>query len=400
MRVTLGTPLKTGSTDPALSGLSQAERASRALAESHREPEEPLPLRLLADSIDYRATLRSVAAAIVPAMADWCFIDLLDGDGVPRRVEVAHADPAKADLAVRMRAVPLGIDWSTPSVQTMRDRSPRLIRQIDESVLAWATHDEKHLEILRAIGPNSMVVMPLQSRDRVIGALTLIRSATLPGLAECDLVKVRELAGPASLAIDNARRMADERAARIAAQQEVDVERHERSLAQEGVARLRRLQSIAASLSAPLPPKVAARVAFENGLSMLEPSRATLVGTRDDGSLEMLYAHGWPTDLLDRWRVFPPDAPALVVEAHRTQTPIFIDTVEALQNAYPNVQEIPKLLGDQARAVVPLICDGQSYGAVGLAFRKSRRLGDGEREFMIAVGHLLAQAMARAKLRG
>ncbi len=400
MRVTLGTPVKTGLTDPALSGLSQAERAARALAESRRDSEEPLPIRLLADSIDYRATLRSVAAAIVPDIADWCFVDLLDAEGAPRRVEVAHADPAKADLAVRMRAVPLGIDWSTPSVQTIRDRSPRLIRQIDESVLAWATHDPDHLAVLRAIGPNSMVVVPMLARDRVIGALTLIRSVTLPGLDESDLVKVRELAGPAALAIDNARRMADERAARIAAQQEVDIERHERSLAQEGVARLRRLQSVAASLSAPLPPKVAARVAFENALSMLEPSRATLVGARDDGSLEMLYAYGWPADLLERWRVFPPDAPALVSEAHRTQTPIFIDTVEALQNAYPSVQEIPKLLGDQARAVVPLLCDGRSLGAMGLAFRKSRRLEDGEREFMIAVGHLLAQAIARARLRG
>ncbi|BDG10179.1 GAF domain-containing protein [Anaeromyxobacter paludicola] len=399
MRVTLGTPLRP-TADPSLSGLSQAERAARALAESRRTTEEPLLLRLLTDSVDYRGTLRTVVAALVPSVADWCFIDLIDHEGVPRRVEVGHADPTKGDLASRMRALPMGVDWSTPSVQSMRDRSPRLIRQIDASVLAWATHDESHLEILRAIGPNSMIILPLQSRDRIIGAITLIRSTTLPGFDESNLVALREVAGPAALAIDNARRMADERAARIAAQQEVDVERHERILAQEGVARLRRLQSVAASLSAPLPPVVAARVAFENGFSMLEPSRGTLVGLRADGALEMLYAYGWPADLLERWRVFPADAPALVAEAHRTQTPIFIDTVDALQNAYPNVQELPKLLGDQARAVVPLLCDGRSLGAVGLAFRKSRRLDDGEREFMIAVGHLLAQAIARAALRG
>src|SRR5262245_24912988 len=41
--------------------------------------------RVLAGSLDPEATLTSVARLAVQHLADWCFIDLLDGDGTVRR---------------------------------------------------------------------------------------------------------------------------------------------------------------------------------------------------------------------------------------------------------------------------------------------------------------------------
>ena len=149
-----------------LSHLSQAERAERALAESRREKETSIERALLTSALDLRQTLRVIVSAMVPRLADWCFVDLIDGDGIPRRVEVAHADPAKTPLAQEMRSISFGAGWATPAAQAMRDRSPRLLRDFSEELMHWATHDEHHLAILRAIKPNSLLTVPLVARDR------------------------------------------------------------------------------------------------------------------------------------------------------------------------------------------------------------------------------------------
>ena len=52
---------------------------------------------VLASSLDYEETLRRLCRLAVPTIADFCVVDLLE-DGVIRRVEAAHADPAMADV--------------------------------------------------------------------------------------------------------------------------------------------------------------------------------------------------------------------------------------------------------------------------------------------------------------
>jgi GAF domain-containing protein len=383
-----------------LGHLTQAERATRALAEGRREREVPIDRAFLESALDFRRTLRTLVAAVVPGFADWCFVDLIDGDGIPRRVEVAHADPSKAPLAQEMRALGIGPGSATPAAQTIRDRAPRLYRDVTSEVMTWATHGERHLAVLRAIKPNSLLSVPLIARDRVIGAVTFIRSTSLPGLDEEDLVWAEDLAEPAALALDNARWYQAERAARAAAEDGADRERCERVEAEKGAARLRRLESVSASLSSLLAPAAIARIAVENGLSFLEPSSATVVRATASGDvLEILHAQGWPDDLLLAMRAMPADAPALFAEAFRIQTAIWLPTEAELLAAYPNAAELPRRIGDKSWAAVPLRVDGRTIGAIGLGFPRSRDLDAEERRFVLTVAQLVAQALERARLR-
>src|SRR5690349_1428204 len=50
--------------------------------------------RVLSSSLDYETTLNNVAGLAVPAIADICVVDILDGDGTLRRLSVVLADPA------------------------------------------------------------------------------------------------------------------------------------------------------------------------------------------------------------------------------------------------------------------------------------------------------------------
>jgi hypothetical protein len=57
--------------------------------------------RILGSSLDTAATLRQIADLIVPRVADWCAIDLLDADGRLSPVAIAHRDPSKMALVER-----------------------------------------------------------------------------------------------------------------------------------------------------------------------------------------------------------------------------------------------------------------------------------------------------------
>jgi len=388
-----------GTAPAELAHLSQAVRAERALAEGRREKDIPIDRAFLQSALDFRQTLRILVAAVVPRFADWCFVDLIDGDGVPRRVEVAHAEPAKAPLAAEMRAIAFGPGWATPGAQAIRDRAPRLFRDVTDEVMTWATHGERHLAVLRAIRPNSLLSVPLVARDRAIGAVTMIRSTMQPPLSEADLVFAEDLAVPAALALDNARWYQAERAARASAEDLADRERSERVEAQRAVLRLRRLESVSASLASVLSPAAIARVALENGLSALDPSSATVVRAVAGGALEVLHQQGWPDDLAREHRILAPDAPALVAEAYRIATAIWLPTPAALAESYPNAAALPLRLGDQAWAAVPLRVDGRVIGALALGFPRPRDLDTDVRRFVLTVAQQVAQALERARLR-
>jgi GAF domain-containing protein len=391
-----------GSTPDAadLAHLSQAERAARALERDRAAREVPVDRAFLEAALDLRRTLRTLVAAVVPRLADWCFVDLIDGDGIPRRVEVAHADPAKAPLAQEMRAIGFGPGWATPGAQAIRDRAPRLYREVTNEILEWATHDERHLAVLRAMKPTSLAAIPLVARDRAIGALTLVRSTMVPGFDEGALVLASEVAVPAALALDNARWYQAEKRARDAAEELADRERADLLESRKAELRLRRIEALSASLGSLLSPQAVARVAVENGLSLLEPSSATVVLATPAGDrLVVLHAGGWPDDLARELTQLAADAPAIVAEAFRIQTAIWLPTEAALRESYPSATALARRTGDQAFAAVPLRVDGRTTGALALGFARPRDLDQDERRFVLTVAHLAAQALERARLR-
>ena len=54
---------------------------------------------VLSSSLDYEATLRSVARLSVPRIADWCAVDIVGEGGALQRIAVAHVDPKKVEFA-------------------------------------------------------------------------------------------------------------------------------------------------------------------------------------------------------------------------------------------------------------------------------------------------------------
>ncbi|WP_218933702.1 PAS domain-containing protein [Rubripirellula lacrimiformis] len=160
---------------------------------------------VLAASLDYDQTLANVTDLCVPAMADWAFIDLVRDQGSARRVHVAYADSDQHDLAeqvARFAACPDRLDH--PPARGAFLGEAVFLPEITEETFRTAAQDDEHEDVIRAVGPNSMIVVPLIARNNCLGALTLIVSGSGRRYTDQDLKLAQELAKQAAGAVDNA----------------------------------------------------------------------------------------------------------------------------------------------------------------------------------------------------
>ena len=129
----------------------------------------------LAASLDWEQTLVQVARLAVPALADWCIVDVLEEDGVTiKQVAVAAADPRKEELLREMRTLyPPTIDSPQPAARTLRSGEPAVFADFGPAERDATTRDERHVELIRELDPKSAIAVPMLARARTIGALTL-----------------------------------------------------------------------------------------------------------------------------------------------------------------------------------------------------------------------------------
>jgi signal transduction histidine kinase/PAS domain-containing protein len=160
---------------------------------------------LLSQSLEREETVRALADLLVPQLADWCAVQLVEDGGTLRQVALAHVDPDKVawarELEVRYPADPSA---KTGAHEVVRTGQPILFREVPDEVLVAAARDAEHLRVLREIGCASALVAPLRARGRVLGAMSLIAAESERRYGDAELALAQELAMRAALAIDNA----------------------------------------------------------------------------------------------------------------------------------------------------------------------------------------------------
>jgi PAS domain S-box-containing protein len=175
----------------------RVEEAQRFLAEAGE---------VLSSSLDYRATLSNVARLAVPTLADWCGVDVLEEDGSVERLAVAHQDPQKVELAHELQErYPPDPDAPYGVHQVLRTGEAQMMSEIPPELIERAARDEKHREMLRQLGLNSYMTIPLIARHRTLGAITLVYAESGRRYGEQDLGLAKDLARRAALAVDNSK---------------------------------------------------------------------------------------------------------------------------------------------------------------------------------------------------
>jgi PAS domain S-box-containing protein len=162
--------------------------------------------RIVGSSLDSAATLRQVAELIVPGVADWCAMDLLDPDGKLNSVAVAHRDPDRVALVEELRrrfpadpASPVGI------YAVARTGEAMIIPEIDEARLEQTARDEDHLALIRGLALRSWMCAPMVVGGRVLGTISFAGAESGRIFGQRHLQFAVDLAARAGAAIENAR---------------------------------------------------------------------------------------------------------------------------------------------------------------------------------------------------
>lgn len=158
--------------------------------------------QVLASSLDYQETLRNVASLAVPQIADWCAVDLFNEGGGRESVAVAHTDPTKLAMAERLRT----FDPDELALGRIRRTGESLLfRDITDELLVNAAVDPEHLELLRAVGMRSALIVPMPARGSMIGALTMVSAESGRAFDESDVEFAEQIARRAGLLVETAR---------------------------------------------------------------------------------------------------------------------------------------------------------------------------------------------------
>src|SRR5215210_3539768 len=165
----------------------------------------------LSASLDYGETLESITRLLVPELADWCLLDIIEDDGRVNQLAAAHADPEKEDLLMKLeghRRFGEGDPGSTAEV--LRTGRPVLLPDLPDATFYERALDAgEHLDLLLRLEPRSLICVPLLARGRTIGAVTLVSSRPDRRYGEEDLLLAEDLAYRCAQAAENSRLYSD-----------------------------------------------------------------------------------------------------------------------------------------------------------------------------------------------
>ena len=171
---------------------------------------------LLAESLELEPTVERVARLAVPQLADWCTVDMVvEGERLPKRMAVAHVNPAKVELARQLsEKYPPSLAAQSGPIQVIRSAQPELISDIPEGALVARFGDGEHLQSVRELMLRSAMIVPLIARGRVLGAISFVAAESGRVFGPEDLELAQDLAGRCAIALDNARLYTSEQLAR------------------------------------------------------------------------------------------------------------------------------------------------------------------------------------------
>jgi serine phosphatase RsbU (regulator of sigma subunit) len=161
----------------------------------------------LAGELDTESALGRLAQLVVPVLTDGCIVTVVDREGRARDVGSWHADPARRPLIDR---------YATVRLETLPSASPvaRALSAgtgVTESVAAVLAlmRPGPARDLLRALRPESAVVLPLTAESRTVGVLTLYQDAGRV-VGPADMETARQVAAEAGRAIARVHRQSQQ----------------------------------------------------------------------------------------------------------------------------------------------------------------------------------------------
>lgn len=205
--------------------VTERRKAQDVLQEAARRAEMIAAVAdALTDTLEEDEAVDRLTKILVPGMADWCVITLVDG--------TLPADPL-SDPGWRKRLRDIGWWHTEPEARPLVERyaEVRVPSLTDDSLVLRALATGEPVVVLddaverltavlrpgpaadtcRLLAPTAAAVMPLRGRGRISGLMSVFRGAGRPAFGDDDLQLLGEIADRAGLALDNVSRYTNQR---------------------------------------------------------------------------------------------------------------------------------------------------------------------------------------------
>ena len=162
--------------------------------------------RVLSSSLEVDETMQAIATLAVPQLAEMVMVDLVTDDGGIRRVGACvRTDERLVSLFERALQAPPRLGDGGPQSQVMASGTTLHIPEVEDAWVDTLGRGREHAGLIRELGPRSLVVVPMRSREEVLGTVAFVRTARRPPFDEADRELAEELGLRAALAVENAR---------------------------------------------------------------------------------------------------------------------------------------------------------------------------------------------------
>jgi signal transduction histidine kinase len=114
------------------------------------------------------------ARLIVPRLADWCTVNVMNEKGKISRIAVVHRDPKKEALVTELAELSEAEMNADRGIRHVFKTGERLVYpNVTEAFLRAHNTSPKRLELARALAVCSSMILPIRTNGRVLGVLSL-----------------------------------------------------------------------------------------------------------------------------------------------------------------------------------------------------------------------------------
>ncbi len=184
-----------------------ASKVARDITERKRNEERQEFLeqasKILGSSIDYELTLKNVGKLIVPYLADYCRIVVVNEEKQIKEIAVNHVESKKLPLVRELYDIYKDDKKNTAGVDKLLETGKP--ERMDITPELYKSINPKVASIIKQLNLRSYMGMPMKVGNRIVGALTFSLTRENRFYTKHDLKLAQELADRAALAIENSR---------------------------------------------------------------------------------------------------------------------------------------------------------------------------------------------------
>lgn len=157
-------------------------------------------------SLDYEATLPTLARLIATDFADFCILQLGEHTGIDAVTATAHRDPPRQ---AEIEAVAAELTASPPPAsltgRALRQGEPLLLRNVPEALRSTGPDAAPLRDLVLRLNPTSALILPIEARSEGLGFAIMGRGEGQPPFDEAELRLAEELVRRVGVAVDHAR---------------------------------------------------------------------------------------------------------------------------------------------------------------------------------------------------